>query len=41
MVSLFGDAHGILFIDFLQKVKSYSEYYMALLDRLSVEIKKK
>ena len=34
--------HGILFIDYLQKDKTInSEYYVALLDRLSVEIKKK
>ena len=41
MTSLFWDAHGILFIDYLEKGKSInSDCYMALLDRLSVEIKK-
>ena len=34
--------HGILFIDYLEKGKTInSDYYMALLDRLSAEIKKK
>ncbi|KAK2581556.1 hypothetical protein KPH14_005207 [Odynerus spinipes] len=42
MASVFWDAHGILFIDYLEKGKTInSEYYMALLARLSVEIKKK
>ena len=42
MASVFWDAHGILFIDYLERGKSInSEYYMALLDRLSEEIKKK
>lgn len=42
MASVFWDAHGILFIDYLEKGKTInSEYYMALLDRLSAEIKKK
>ncbi|KAF8789505.1 Histone-lysine N-methyltransferase SETMAR like protein [Argiope bruennichi] len=41
MVSVFWDEHGILFIDYLEKGKTInSEYYMALLDRLSAEIKK-
>ena len=42
MASLLWDAYGILFIDFLKKGKTInSNYYIALLDRLSVEIKKK
>ena len=42
MASVFRDAHGILFIDYLEKDKTImSDYYMALLDRLSAEIKKK
>lgn len=42
MASVFWDTHGILFIDYLEKGKTInSEYYMALLDRLSEEIKKK
>ena len=42
MASIFWDAHCILFIDYLEKGKTInSDYYMALLDGLSVEIKKK
>ena len=42
MASVFWDAHGILFINYLEKGKTInSDYYMALLDRLSAEIKKK
>ena len=42
MASVFWDAHGILLIDYLEKGKTINSYYfMALLDRLSVEIKKK
>ena len=42
MESVFWDAHGILFIDYLEKCKTInSDYYMALLDRLSAEIKEK
>ena len=42
MGSVFWDAHGILFIDYLEKRKTInSDYYMALLDQLSAEIKKK
>ena len=42
MASVFWDAHGILFIDYLEKGKTInSDYYMALLNRLSAEIKKK
>ena len=42
MASVFWDANGIFFIDYLQKGKTISsDYYMALLDRLSAEIKKK
>uniref|UniRef100_T1HBN4 Uncharacterized protein n=1 Tax=Rhodnius prolixus TaxID=13249 RepID=T1HBN4_RHOPR len=41
MASVFWDAHGILF-NYLQKGETInSEYYMALVDRLSAEIKKK
>ena len=39
---LFWDAHGILFIDYFDKKKSIkSEFFIALLDRLSEEMKKK
>ena len=42
MASVFWDAHGILFINYLKKCKNInSDYYMVLLDRLSAEIKKK
>ena len=42
MASVFWDAHGILFIDFLETGENInSDYYMALLDRLSAEIKEK
>ena len=42
MASVFWDAHGTLFIDYLKKDKIINnDYYMALLDRLSAEIKKK
>ena len=42
MASVFWDAHGILFIDYLEKSKIIkSDYYMELLYRLSAEIKKK
>ena len=42
MASVFWDAHGILFIDYIEKGKTInSDYYLALLDRLSTEIKKK
>ena len=42
MASIFWDARGILFIDYLENDKSInSDYYMALLDGLSAEIKKK
>ena len=42
MASVFWDAHGILFIDYLEKGKRINtEYYTALLDRLNEEIKKK
>ena len=42
MASVFWDAHGFLFIDYLEKRKPInSDYYMTLLDRLSAEIKKK
>ena len=42
MASVFWNAHGILFTAYLKKGKIInSDYYMALLDRLSAEIKKK
>ena len=42
MASVFWDAHGILFIDYLEKVKSINnDYYMVLLCRVRTEIKKK
>ena len=42
MASVFWDARGILFIDCLEKGETVNnDYYMALLDRLSTEIKKK
>ena len=42
MASVFWDAHGILFIDYLEKGKTInSDYYMALVDRSSADIKKK
>ena len=42
MASVFWDPHGILFNDYLEKGKTVkSDYYMALLHRLSAEIKKK
>ena len=42
MASVFWDAHGILFIDYLEKSKAInSDYCMALLDQFSAEIKKK
>ena len=42
MASVFWDAHVILFIDYLEEGNTInSDYYMALLDRWSAEIKKK
>ncbi|KAL7726109.1 hypothetical protein ACLKA6_010156 [Drosophila palustris] len=42
MASVFWDAHGIIFIDYLQKGQTInSDYYMALLERLKDEIAKK
>ena len=42
MASIFWDVHGIFFIGYLEKGKTInSDYYMALLDRLNAEIKKK
>ena len=36
------EAHGILFIDYLEKSKTINnDYYMSLLDQLIAEIKKK
>ena len=38
MASICWDAHGILFIDYLEKGKTInSDYYMALLERLSAK----
>ena len=42
IASVFWDAHGILFIEYLEKGKTInSDYHMAWLYRLSAEIKKK
>ena len=42
MASVFWDAHGIIFIDYLEKGKTInSDYYTALLNRLKAEIVKK
>lgn len=42
MSSVFWDAHGILFIDYLENGKRInSEYYIALLVRLKEEIERK
>ena len=42
MAFVFWDEHGILFINYLEKSKTInSDYYIALLDRLSAEMKKK
>ena len=42
MASVFWDAHDIFFINYLEKGKTInSDYYIALLDRLSAEINKK
>ena len=42
MAPEFWDAHGILFIYYFEKGKTInSDYYMALLDRLSAKMKKK
>lgn len=42
MASVFWDAQGIIFIDYLEKGKTInSDYYIALLDRLKNEIAKK
>ncbi|XP_054734619.1 histone-lysine N-methyltransferase SETMAR-like [Anastrepha obliqua] len=42
MTSVFWDAHGIIFIDYLQKGQTInSDYYIALLERLKDEIAKK
>ena len=39
MATVFWDAHGIFFIDYLETGETInSDYYMALLDRLSTEI---
>lgn len=41
MASVFWDAHGIIFIDYLQKRQTInSDYYIALLERLKEEIAK-
>ncbi|KAF7271269.1 hypothetical protein GWI33_015838 [Rhynchophorus ferrugineus] len=42
MASVFWDAQGIIFIDYLEKGRTInSDYYIALLDRLKVEIVEK
>ena len=42
MASVFWDAHGIIFIDYLQKGRTITgEYYATLLDKLNDEIKQK
>ncbi|KAF7280496.1 hypothetical protein GWI33_005835 [Rhynchophorus ferrugineus] len=42
MASVFWDAHGIIFIDYLEKGRvNNSDYYVALLDRLKDEIAEK
>jgi len=42
MASVFWNAHGIIFIDYLQKGRTVTgEYYAALLDKLNDKIKKK
>lgn len=42
LASVFWDARGILFIDFVEKGEAFNaEYYMSLLDRVSVEIGRK
>ncbi|XP_012564110.2 histone-lysine N-methyltransferase SETMAR-like [Hydra vulgaris] len=42
MASVFWDTHGIIFIDYLEKEKTInSDYYIALLERLTDEIAKK
>ena len=42
MASVFWDAHGIIFIDYLEKGKTInSDYYIALLERLKDEIAEK
>ncbi|KAF7266923.1 hypothetical protein GWI33_019849 [Rhynchophorus ferrugineus] len=42
MASVLWDAHGIIFIDYLEKGRTInSDYYIALLDRFKVEISEK
>lgn len=42
MASVFWDAHGIIFIDYLQKGQTInSDYYIALLERLKIKIAEK
>ena len=42
MASVFWDAHGVIFIDYLEKGRTITvAYYGALLDRLVEEIRKK
>lgn len=42
MASIFWDAHGVILIDYLEKGRTITgDYYVALLDRLNDEIKKK
>ena len=42
IASVFWDAHGVIFIDYLEKGRTITgEFYAALLDRLVDEIRKK
>ena len=42
MASVFWDAHGVIFIDYLEKGKSITgAYYSSLLDRLKIKIAEK
>ena len=42
MASVFGDAHGVILIDYIEKERTTTRaYYAALLDRLVDEIRKK
>ena len=42
MASVFWDAHGVIFIDYLEKGRTITgAYYAALLDRLDDQIRKK
>ena len=42
MASVFWEAHGIFFIDYLEENKTINiDYYAAILDQMSAEIMKK